>query len=84
MPAYRTYIIGRADHFWGAEDLECADDQEAIRKVQDTMDGRDVEVWERGRFIVRLCPRAFQHLTRLGTRAKSLERSWEEKPWSNK
>jgi hypothetical protein len=38
MPAYRTYIIGRADHFWGAEDIECA----------------DVELWERRRFIVRL------------------------------
>ena len=54
MPVYRTYIIGRADHFWGAEDIDCADDQEAIQKVQQTMDGRDVEVWERGRFIVRL------------------------------
>jgi hypothetical protein len=54
MPAYRTYIIGRADHFWGAKDMECADDQEAIQRVQQTMDGRDVELWERGRFIVRL------------------------------
>ena len=54
MPWYRTYIIGRADHFWGAENIECADDQEAIQKVQQTMDGRDVELWERRRFIVRL------------------------------
>jgi hypothetical protein len=23
MPLYRTYIIGRADHFWGAEDIDC-------------------------------------------------------------
>ena len=36
MPLYRTYIIGRADHFWGAEDIDCADDQEAIQKVQQT------------------------------------------------
>jgi len=54
MPWYRTYIIGRADHFWGAEDIECVDDQEAIEKVRQTMDGRDVELWERRRFIVRL------------------------------
>jgi hypothetical protein len=46
--------IGRADHFWGAEDFEGTDDEEAIRKVQQTMDGRDTEVWERGRFVVRL------------------------------
>jgi hypothetical protein len=31
MLLYRTYIIGRADHFWGAEDIDCADDQ-AIQK----------------------------------------------------
>ena len=54
MPAYRTYIIGRADHFWGAEDIDGADDEEAIQKVQQTMDGRDTELWEGGRFIVRL------------------------------
>ena len=53
MPTYRTYIIGRADHFWDA-DFECADDQEAVEKVKQTMDRRDTEVWERGRFIVRL------------------------------
>jgi len=53
VPTFRTYIIGRADHFWGA-DFECADDEEAIQKVQQTMDGRDTEVWERGRFIARL------------------------------
>jgi len=54
MPTCRTYIIGRADHFWGAEDIEGVDDEAAIQKVQQTMDGRDTEVWERGRFIVRL------------------------------
>jgi len=30
------------------------DDQEAIQKAQQTMDGGDIEVWERGRFIARL------------------------------
>ena len=55
MPACRTYIIGRDDHFWSDEDIECADDQEATQKAQQTMDGRDVELWEQGRFIVRLC-----------------------------
>jgi hypothetical protein len=40
MPLNRTYIIGRDDHFWGAENVEYADDQDAIRKVQQTMDGR--------------------------------------------
>ena len=54
MPTYRTYVIGRADHFWGAENIDCADDEAAIQKVQQSMDGRDTELWERDRFIVRL------------------------------
>jgi hypothetical protein len=83
MPVYRTYIIERADHFWGAEDIECTDDQEAIQKTQATMDGRDIELWERGRFIVRLCRRSSQDATPLEPIAKSVKNSWEEEPWSN-
>jgi hypothetical protein len=83
MPVYRTYIIERADHFWSAEDIECPDDQEAIQKAQATMDGRDIELWERGRFIVRLCRRSSQDATPLEPIAKSVKNSWEEKPWSN-
>lgn len=51
---YRIYIIGRDDQFWGDENIRALDDQEAIQKAQQTMDGRDIEVWERGRFIARL------------------------------
>jgi hypothetical protein len=29
------------------------DDQEATQKAQKTMDGRDIELWERDRFIAR-------------------------------
>jgi len=45
---------------FGGADFECADEEAAIKKVQLTMDGRDTEVWEQGRFIVRL----FSHLIR--------------------
>jgi hypothetical protein len=55
---YRIYIIGRDDHFWGDENIRALDDQEAIQKAQQTMDGRDIEVWERGRFIARLTSKA--------------------------
>ena len=54
MPRYRIYTIGRDDHFWSDEDIECADDQEATQKAQKTMDGHDIELWERDRFIARL------------------------------
>ena len=37
-----------------AKDIECADDQEAIQKAQQAVDGHNMELWERGRFITRL------------------------------
>ena len=40
MARYRIYIIGRDDHFG-------ADDQEATQKAEQTIDGRDIELWER-------------------------------------
>jgi len=42
----------------GAEDIECADEQEAIQKAQQAVDGGDVELWERGRFITRLAAKS--------------------------
>ena len=54
MPAYRIYTIGRYGHSSSAEDIECADDQEAIQKAQQAVSVCDVELWERRRFIARL------------------------------
>jgi hypothetical protein len=54
MPAFRIYTVGLDGHFVDAKDVECADDQEAIKKAQQAADGHDVELWERGRFITRL------------------------------
>jgi hypothetical protein len=54
MPAYRIYTIGRFGHFSSAEDIECADDQEAIQKAQQAVNVCDVELWEQRRFIARL------------------------------
>jgi hypothetical protein len=51
MPAFRIYKIGSHGHFISVEEIECADDQEAILKAQQTVDGHNVELWERGRFI---------------------------------
>jgi hypothetical protein len=54
MADYRIYTGGTNGHFAGVEDIECADDQEAVQKAQQVLDGKDIELWERGRFIVRL------------------------------
>jgi len=53
MPDYRVYTIGRDGHFSDALDIVCADDQEAIEKARQAVDGRDVELWRQGRFIAR-------------------------------
>jgi hypothetical protein len=60
MPDYRIYIVDGGGHFVGVQDLECADDQEAIRKSEQAANGRNVELWERGRFIARYPCRAHE------------------------
>jgi hypothetical protein len=54
MPNYRIYTVGGDGHFSGVEDIKCVDDQEAVQKAQQVLDGKDIELWERGRFIMRL------------------------------
>jgi hypothetical protein len=54
MPVFRIYTLGLDARFIHAKDIECVDDQEAIQKAQQTVDRRDIELWERGRFIKRL------------------------------
>jgi hypothetical protein len=60
MPTFRIYTVGLDGHFMNAKDIECADDQEAIQKAQQALDGRDIELWERGRFITRLAAKPKQ------------------------
>ena len=55
MPTYGVYFIDRENHISRPpEVIECADDQEATDKVLGFIDGRDVEVWEANRLVVRL------------------------------
>jgi hypothetical protein len=54
MPTFRIYTRGLDARFIHAKDIECADEQEAIQKAQQAVDRRDIELWERGRFIKRL------------------------------
>jgi hypothetical protein len=54
MRRYRLYKVGRDGRFCGVEIIECRDDQEAIEQAKQAAKGRDVELWDRDRFIVRL------------------------------
>jgi hypothetical protein len=42
MPDYRVYIIDSAGHFSSTVRLECADDNEAMKRAEQLVDGHDV------------------------------------------
>jgi hypothetical protein len=51
---YRAYTVGSDGHFVDFAALVCADDAEAIDKAKRLVDGHDVELWNRGRLVIRL------------------------------
>jgi hypothetical protein len=54
MPEYRIYRLASDGHFWGVPVIvECAQDQEAIEKARQMVDGLDLEIWEAARLIAR-------------------------------
>jgi hypothetical protein len=52
--AYRAYMVGEDGHFFNFEPIDATTDQEAIEKAKQFVDGHDIEVWERARFLKRL------------------------------
>jgi hypothetical protein len=53
MPGYRLYIVGTDGRFSNVEVIESANDQEAIEKSRQLIDGHDLELWDRGRRVAR-------------------------------
>jgi hypothetical protein len=61
MPDYRAYIVGIDGHFNSirTEFLHNhPDDTTAIEAAQKLVDGHDVELWDRDRFVGRFSPEA--------------------------
>jgi hypothetical protein len=56
MPFYRVYFIGQDGHFTSVTDLDCVDDDAAIRFTMRLVNGNDVEVWQGARKLA-----AFEH-----------------------
>ena len=54
MREYRIFFL-EADTYitQPPQIVECADDQEAIQKAKQFIDGRDIELWEKDRLVVR-------------------------------
>jgi hypothetical protein len=57
MPHYRLYVLDAASHIIDATDLECEDDEQALREVERRRDGRALELWRRATLIGRFEPR---------------------------
>jgi hypothetical protein len=51
---YRAYSVGSDGHFVDFAALTCVDDAEAIERAKRLVDGHDVELWNGGRFVIRL------------------------------
>jgi hypothetical protein len=57
MPDYRAYIIGSDGEFQESVPLDCADDNVAMMKARQLVDGHHVELWQLTRKIARFEPK---------------------------
>jgi hypothetical protein len=64
MPDYRAYIIGSDGEFQESVALDCADDNVAMMKAKQLVDGHHVELWQRTRKIAWFEPKT-GHLQRM-------------------
>ena len=57
MPTYRIYAVSKDEHIHSAPRLiDCADDEAAMQKARQLLDGQALEVWEEKRKVGRLEP----------------------------
>jgi hypothetical protein len=57
MPIYRLYVIDPDAHITVPPTLaDCPDDDLAIAKAKQYLDGKAIEVWEGARIVTRLEP----------------------------
>jgi hypothetical protein len=55
VPTYRLFYMRDVRQILGPPtDMECAGDDDAISSARELLDGHDVEIWQRERFITRL------------------------------
>ncbi|MGP8123100.1 MAG: hypothetical protein ACLP8B_21575 [Xanthobacteraceae bacterium] len=54
MPDYRMYFIDHDGRTASAKDLHCENDVQAVEEARQAVDGRDVELWQADRMVVRL------------------------------
>ncbi|SHH22415.1 hypothetical protein SAMN05443248_4118 [Bradyrhizobium erythrophlei] len=60
MPVYCAYIVGLHDRTIGVVQLDCIDDESAIKSARRLVDRHDVELWQTNRPVARFDARAKQ------------------------
>ena len=60
MSVYRAYIVGLHDRSIGVIQLDCIDDESAIKSAGRLVDSHDVELWQMDRPVIRLAARSKQ------------------------
>lgn len=60
MPVYRAYIVGLHDRSIGVVQMDCVDDNSAIKSASRLVDSHDVELWQMGRPVARFDARSKQ------------------------
>ncbi len=48
---YRAFLLDDEGHVFSALPLDCQNDEEALAKAKQLLNGRDIEVWELGRMV---------------------------------
>lgn len=48
---YRLYFLGREGRITRAVELECSSDEDAMRAVEEHVDGRAMELWQQARKV---------------------------------
>jgi hypothetical protein len=57
MPEYRVYLIDRHDHIVGRKEFVLPDNEQAVEKAKQFVDGRAVELWSGSNLIARIPPK---------------------------
>jgi hypothetical protein len=60
MSVYRAFIVGLHDRSIGVVQLDCTDDESAIKSAGRLVDSHDVELWQTDRPVARLDARSKQ------------------------
>ena len=62
MPVYHAFIVGLHDRFIGVVQMDCVDDNSAIKSATRLVDSHDVELWQMDRPVARFDARSKQML----------------------